>query len=237
MTAGANPTWARIIKDAVDRGTFKLRVAVPCRVEAVNVDDNSVDVKPLITEQPLQGEAPQSVPVVTDVPICIWSGGGFFSSFPAAKGDEGIALVCDRAIDRWLGGDGSEVDAFFRRHHNISDAVFLPGGQAYARAFKDVHAKNAVWGKDGGVQIHLTPDGLICLGSKDPADALALAGKVDTEIANLQAQIDALLATVGANAGVYNSFAAHAGPPASVFAIPAPGTPGNPVGSKVVKSD
>src|SRR5262249_11851944 len=123
MTSQArDKTLAEIIRNFVKAGTGALRVALPGRVEQYDATKQSVDVAPLL-KNPFEDQTgalqTESLPVVPGVPVIFPGGGGFRITFPVAAGDTGLLVFSDRSLDRWLAGDGSEVDPVLLNQHHL----------------------------------------------------------------------------------------------------------------------
>jgi hypothetical protein len=198
---------SELIRKSLDLGLASLRVSMPARVESYDVDTQTADVKPLLKDRTVteNGEIIESLPVVPHVPVAFLSGGGFFVSLPLKKGDTGTLLVCDRNIDRWM-EMGGEQDPRDLRTHGMSGAVFYPGLHDNQHAIGDCHADNMVIGKDGGVQIHFKPDGVIHIGAENAAAFLARSDYTKSRLDTIQSTFDGhthqTTATIGPSAVV-----------------------------------
>ncbi len=189
-------TLGELIRLAMDARLAQVRVAIPARVESYDVAAQTVDVKPLIKDKlALEDgdELVESIPVIPAVPVAFMRGGGFFVSFPIAKGDTGRVVVCDRSLDQWR-KKGGEVDPIDVRMHSWAGAVFEPDLADSQHALGDAHGANLVIGMDGGVAIHLTPGGEVHLGEENPTEAVALAQKTLTELQKLATDLTTLKA-------------------------------------------
>lgn len=54
-------------------------------------------------------------------------GQGYSIKLPIAVGDTGYLIFSDRSLDAWLAGGGGIVDPQDARHHDLTDAIFVPG--------------------------------------------------------------------------------------------------------------
>lgn len=123
------PSHATIYDRAFAKRSATLRVALPGRVESYDPATQKANVQPLIMESYADdlGDAQvERLPVVTNVPICFPGAGPYRVTFPVAVGDTVLLVFCSSSIDRWL-SRGGEVDPQDARHHDISDAVAIPG--------------------------------------------------------------------------------------------------------------
>lgn len=128
--AGASPdvteTYAleHLIELGCQAALLECRVAMPCRVTAVN-DDGSVNVLPGLKTR-FVGRAPEPLPELQYIPVGHVQGQDYRVQYPISVGDTGLCITMDRAIDSWLAGDGSPADPGDPRAHHLSDAMFLP---------------------------------------------------------------------------------------------------------------
>lgn len=135
MTTTTNDTSpAEAQRVSFDRQALGLRTALPGIVVAVAADGTTVDVQPAISlAQRLDGgpARPVALPVVRGVPLMVMGSqvNGLFVAVPVVPGDEGMLIVCDRALDNWQAGEGVQMppDAISPRHHDITDSQFYPG--------------------------------------------------------------------------------------------------------------
>lgn len=158
------PTLAQVISKALDTRLADVRVAMPARIESYDVSKQLADIQILLKARVVGEdlkEATETVPVLRNVPVMTFGGGGMFLSFPLAKGDTGLVIFSDRSMDIWK-SVGGEVDPIDVRQHSVSDAIFIPGLRANPQALPDVGPSLVVLGQ-----------------SNASADFVALASKVD----------------------------------------------------------
>lgn len=155
----------------IESGLARLRVALPGEVQSFDAEKQLVDVKPQIQELFEQEDLSFTslpIPVIPNVPVAYPSGGGMAITFPLQAGDTGLIVFVDRAMDLWQenGGDSSPDD---QRHHDLTDAVFIPGVH---------HGQNTLPSVDLGAMV---------LGAVNmAADAVALATKVQSRLDAIQ---------------------------------------------------
>lgn len=131
---------AEALRVAIERQTLGLRVAVPCVVQAVDPSGRFVDVLPAVSlAQQLDGATKAvHLPVVRGVPVHVLGSTalGLFVAVPITPGDDGLLIVCDRALDNWQHGDGVQMPPLSAspRHHDLTDAVYIPGLQRMSGA-------------------------------------------------------------------------------------------------------
>lgn len=166
MTAESRQrTLADVVKAGIRSSLADLRVALPGRVERYDASKQLADVAPLLKDQ-VEGQdgkvTPVSLPVLTGVPVVFPGGGGFRVTFPIQPGDLVLLVFSDRSLDKWLAGDGREVDPGASHMHSIADAVALPGLHTFGAPAADAGTASLKVGVAGGVQIEIT-DALIKL--------------------------------------------------------------------------
>lgn len=127
----SNPTpqLATIIDLAFARRASGMRVSLPGRIESYDAATQRATVQPLVMEShtdDLGERVAELLPVVTDVPIMFPGSGAYRITWPVAAGDTVLLVFSSSSLDRWL-ARGGEVDPEDDRHHNISDAVAIPG--------------------------------------------------------------------------------------------------------------
>lgn len=178
---------------AIRQQQSELHTSLPGRIDKYDVGEQKADIQLLLqrvlvdtdgTELPAE-----TLPILHDVPIAFPRGGGFFLSWPLAEGDLVHVVFVERSTDQYLGGDGKLTKPLDFRSHSLSDAVAYPGYYPRKLALADAHADNAVWGLDGGTQVHVK-DGEIDLGSENAADFVALSQKVFDEIDALKTTVN-----------------------------------------------
>ena len=129
-----SPTFAEVLRTAMDSHTADLHVAMPGRVESYDSTNQSVSVQPLI-RRGYTGEdgerAVESLPVITGVPVVFPGTGGVSITWPVAAGDTVLLVFSESSIDKWL-SRGGEVDPLDDRKHTLSDAIAIPGLRDFA---------------------------------------------------------------------------------------------------------
>jgi hypothetical protein len=228
----ATPTMAEVFRRLVPQFLANVHTAFPVRVESYDAAKQEADVKPVLLHITSIGERLE-MPVIPHVPVLCLRGGGFFVSVPVKPGDFGLVVICQGALDHWLRKGGVNVDPQYRRRHYLDDAVFLPVNlYPEAQPLVGAHAENLVVGKDDGAQIHITPDGDVCLGTESPTDFVALAAKTATELNALKATVDALVITFNLHTHLTAVYTAPVAPVPAPTATPLPlGTGHGAVGS------
>ncbi len=174
------PALEEVLRVAVDSGLGDTHTAMPGRVEKYDAEKQKADVKPLLKRTVVNDdgtEETESLPVITDVPIMFPRAGGFFITFPVEKGDFVLLVFCERSIDIWTAGDGSEVDPIDLRMHDLSDAVAFPCFYPFHKSLKDTTTEGLTFGKkDKGAQVTIKNGGVVEV-TYDDGITLTLEGK------------------------------------------------------------
>lgn len=194
MSTNRTPTLEEVLRLALADTQSKLHVSLPGSIESYDVATQTATVKPLIKDSFITEEnedVVEPLPVINNVPIVFPRGGGFFITFPLAKGDHVHLVFNERSIDKFQSSEGGDTDPVDIRMHNLSDAVAYVGFYPDSKALADAHANNMVLGKDGSTQIHIV-DGKIELGEEGSADKVSLDSRVQTELARIKSDLEAV---------------------------------------------
>lgn len=114
-----------VIKEAIDAVLLDLHTWLPARVVKVN-GDRSVDVQPLLKRRYRDGTL-VDLPILQNCMVSVPRGTTWSIDLPIAIGDSGLALFCERSLDNFSTSGGEPVDPADPRHHDLSDAIFVPG--------------------------------------------------------------------------------------------------------------
>ena len=169
-----------------------LRVAVPGRVESYDASKQTCSVKPMLKRHISDGDGgteTESDPVLQNVPVAFSRTSNYFISFPLAKGDTVLLVICDRPISQWR-KTGEESDPGEMALHTLKGAVAIPCLFHDSQALQSADGTNMVLGRDGtpAAQIEITPSQVHLGGG---AEFVALANLVKARIDTLQAAHDA----------------------------------------------
>lgn len=179
--------------DAFGRRIYK---SLPAKVVRVDTAKRSVDCKVLVQRPYIdEDDARQveSIPVIPSVPLALppffcppISDGSLVFGGSALPATQGMLVWCDRSIDRWLSGNGQEVDPEVDHEHAAVDAWFMPGVFPYgAVPFALPQSYIAIGdtsGNDWAARAQLVMDNLTALQSHFSNLENVITGTVITEV-------------------------------------------------------
>jgi hypothetical protein len=160
----ADKSLAQILRDAIAAQLYDVHVCLPARVETYDAATQKATIKPLLKKRYKVEKNATELPVITDVPVQ-WpsaAAGAAYLHLPLSAGDLGMAVFCERSLDAWLQGKGQIVDPQDPRHHNLSDAVFVPGLRPFGAPLCGADAANVVL-QNNQMRVEMSPDGKISI--------------------------------------------------------------------------
>lgn len=173
------PTLADILGDHRDAMLSELHVAMPGRVQKYDASKQVADVIPCV-----KGTIPDSDgntliedrPVIPNVPVAWYRGGGFSMTFPLAPGDHVWLVFNSDAIAQWRNtGEISEPGDL--RRSSLSYPFAIPAAAPDTKPITDPGSSSeAVISVPGGATMRVGGGG---------AGFVALASKVETELSKI----------------------------------------------------
>lgn len=175
------PTLAETIRRAIAAELIELRVSLPAVVTSYDPSTRKASCRILVKEAFLD-ESDQrqveSMPVVNAVPVVMPGTGLYGITFPISDGSlviggstipatTGELRFSDRSLDRWLTGNGQEVDPEIDHMHALADGIFVPGLYPF------------------GAVPQASPTDHVALGEVSGNDFVALAQKVLNELSSI----------------------------------------------------
>lgn len=160
------PSLGGVIGAGISARLAAVRVALPAMVLSYDSATCKAAVQPTVYESYVDetgATVTEAAPVINDVPVVMPGSGGVRVKFPIAAGDTVLLVFASSNIDRWLSLGGAHPPADMR-HHDIADAIAIPGLQSFADA------------ADATPMIEFTAGGAIEAGG---SSALALKSDVD----------------------------------------------------------
>jgi hypothetical protein len=130
----ASPDIVSAILAVIDAQIAEVHVAIPARVLRYDPTTQQVDAQILVKREYPDEFANRQLEssIVSNVPVQFLGSGSYSDTFPIAIGDTGLLVFCHSSIDRILSTDGSiPVDPVLNQHHDVNDAVYLPGWRPF----------------------------------------------------------------------------------------------------------
>ena len=205
MSTSRNSTLQDLLARFRSSIVADLHTALPGKIVRYDASTQKADVQLLIKERyndESGATQARELPVIPAVPVQFPGAGGYRITFPVANNDTGLVIFSEASLDKWLVSGGT-VDPSDDRRHDLTDAVFLPGLRDFGHALASAPTDRATFGKDDGLQIHISPS-LVTVGSNSPADLefAALGDALQTWCGQIYTWLAALeLPVAGAVAG------------------------------------
>ena len=175
QASSRSPDFTELLNLAIGSWLGDIHTCMPGKIDSYDPKTQMATVKPLVKRRIVHGDGSEDlevIPPITNVPVTFLRAAGFFMSFPVEKGDLVTLHFCETSIDNYMSGTGEDTDPDEFRHHDLSDAIAVPGFYPFRRPINDISSANLVIGKDdGGAQIHITPSGAVKIGSDLATDA------------------------------------------------------------------
>ena len=205
-----SPSFAKVIREAIDRVLRSTYTMMPGIVTAWNPESQTVDVQPLIRfafpgavvgEDTTEEDLLTDLPVLPGVPIVYPRSKYSRIYFRLDPGSKVMIVFSTFSLEKWLAGNGAAtVDPQDVRHHDLSDAVVVPGlypgagdpipdfDDADVRIINEppngLRTEVGLGGDTGDVWlIPSDGDAVVQLGAKEAAEAVLLG---ETGIAELE---------------------------------------------------
>ena len=197
-----DPTFASVIRRAIDNRLLDLHVQIPGRIERYDAELQQADVTPLIFSPAEEEDATitaTALPVIPNVPVAFPAGGGMRITLPMAKGDIVTLWFSEASLDRWLARDGEAVDPGDFRRHEMSDAIAYPGLRTFKNPLKSAPTDALSLGNDNGGPTIEIKAATIEAGGTAP---LATKDDIDSLQTGIDSHIHTTTATIGAGPGL-----------------------------------
>jgi hypothetical protein len=165
------PSLVKFVLQAIRKEELELHVSVPGKIKDYDETTQRATVVPLLKKKWNDSSSTLSdLPILNNVPVHCLSANNrkTFIHLPIKKGDLGMIMFCDRSIDNYLSSspqEGEEVKPVYHnspRHHDLSDAWFIPGVLPFKLALQNVSKDDIVIKNDKFI-INIKPDGTITI--------------------------------------------------------------------------
>lgn len=125
----AAPGLIDVLQAWMAEAQSELHTSLPGVVRSYDSGTQRASVQPAIKRAYIAEDGIRDVeelPVAHEVPVVFPGSGGHLVTFPVAPGDQCLLVVCSASLEAWL-SRGGVVDPEDDRHHNLTDAVCIPG--------------------------------------------------------------------------------------------------------------
>ena len=183
------PSLAEFVKKAFRKEALEIHVSVPGKIKEYDGDTQRATVVPLLKKKWNNSSSTLSdLPILNNVPVHCLSANNrkTFIHMPIKKGDLGMIMFCDRSIDNYLSSspqEGTEIKPIFHnspRHHDLSDAWFIPGILPFKVALQNITTDDIII-KNDNTKITIFPNGKISIEN----DTYELIETLSTLVENL----------------------------------------------------
>lgn len=147
-TAGMLSSFDTLFKRMLDIFMLDYYFCLPCVVEAVHVDTQTVDIRPVLKAYSKATNTSASRPLIANVPFWMYRAGDTYMTLPIKSGDTGLAIFSQRDITNWK-EVGGEVALQSDRIFDYNDALFLPYFGPSNKAVANYNPNNITIVKNG----------------------------------------------------------------------------------------
>ena len=158
----ATETLSELLLQAIRSELLDVHTCLPAKIQKYDSETQKADIIPLLKKKYKFNDEATDLPVITNVPVQ-WpsvNAGAAFIHLPLKVGDLGWVVFAERSIDTWLAGEGDSVSPEDPRHHDLSDAIFMPGGLPFKKALSISSPDNMTL-KNDKMTIEIDPSGKI----------------------------------------------------------------------------
>lgn len=165
------PTLPGFIQEAIDKNLLNLNTCIPGKVQKYDPATQKAEIVPLIKKKYTDdAETEIEIPPLNNVPVYMSSCNNrkTFITIPVKVGDIGMVIFCTRSIDNFLSTveeNSNDVKPLYHdnsRHHDFSDAWFIPGILPFGMALQNVSSDDIIISNDAFI-INIKPDGKITI--------------------------------------------------------------------------
>ena len=172
------PSLEIVVKEIAKAQDLQLHTSFPAKIKTYDPDTQKASIIPLylkrlflfgsgvpvLTQENIDDVSAIEDPIVIPGVPVHWpsvNNRKTFIHLPLKAGDLGMAICCERSLDKWLASLGTDPlanDDF--RHHHLSDAWFVPGISTFRAPISGCSADNITI-KNENITVEVTPDGKI----------------------------------------------------------------------------
>lgn len=130
MPKSQSPGLAEVLAQAIENAQAGVWTALVGRVVSYNASEQSAEIQPVVANvfyDENEERVAERLPTIADVPVAFFGSGSFRITIPVVVGGFGMLVFTSCSLEKWLSGDGREVDPVDERRNALTDAVFFPG--------------------------------------------------------------------------------------------------------------
>jgi hypothetical protein len=186
-------TFTPTAREALDRVYAEYRAALhtsfPAKVAAYDVAKQTVDLSPAIAREVAADDPDvawgfEALPTLVNVPVMWPRAGGHVITFPLKVGDWMLVVCAEQSTMLWRQKGTLATHPAINDPHGLNGCVALPGWFPDTQKLANVSGSDLVIGNlESDATVRIKPDGEVVVGGADGSDYVALAKKVDAEIA------------------------------------------------------
>ena len=156
-----SPELPELLSAVINKMIEEVHVATPGIIKKYNAATQVADVQPLLKRTIVFEDGSTSdegLPLIPSVPVWFPRSKNYFLSLELSVGDPVILLICEKSIDEFfMTSDGkTQIAPKDLRHHDLSDAIAIPGFFPISNPITDIIATGAAFGKLHGAQVRAT---------------------------------------------------------------------------------
>lgn len=193
------PELSEVLSAVISYVLAGLHTVQPGVIEKWDPKAQVADVQPLLKRTIIfeDGETEEEgLPLLKSVPVILGPrSSNYFMSIELNKGDNVLLIMNERSIDEYFATSNgrTQITPKDLRHHDLNDAVALPGSFPKSLALSDDISKGATFGKLHGAQVRVR-DALVEITSNGATASMggfvALAQLVASELSKIQTALN-----------------------------------------------
>lgn len=165
------------IRQAIEYHLAHVHTCIPAKITAYDATTQKAQAKPMI-KQKFYNKKTLSLPVITNVPVVFPHNKNSGLKFPLEAGDTVLLCFSEASMERWLSGDGGEVEQGFNRRFDLSDGIAIPCLYPLSAVDFGEAGDNDLILKHKDIEIILAENGTISISTKEGKFEIDAEGNV-----------------------------------------------------------
>ncbi len=227
------PDNAELIRTALESRLLDVHVCLPGIVVSYDAATQTATVQPAI-KRPLETDdgsyTHEALAPIQNVPVAFQGGGTFSQHFALAAGDSVLLVFSQWAFAQWR-NTGRVSEAGDLRLHGPGYPIAVPWWRPDGGPGAD--SGNSM-GAPAGLRLYF---GAAAIGVGSQSDFVAMAAKVDAELAGMRSTLNSLISAYNTHTHAYTPGPGSPAPTAVPSATASPGTDPGSVASTNLKAD